>query len=112
MGISMLGNGQHTGAVCVKYCLRVGRDAAQTIMIYDRSWIGHDNTVIGLEDNRIADPGDGPGIMDVFMLQLGNNRVIISSRNWTRSRLIGRIWISQHIGRYLGRNVSEQYCKQ
>ena len=79
----MLDDGQHAGAICVKDRFCVGRDATQAIMIYDRSWVRHDNTIIGLEDNRIANPRDGPGIMDMFMLQIGNNRVVVSRGDGT-----------------------------
>ena len=105
----MLDQHEHTGTVSVQHRVGIGWDTIdRDTWVYERQWISADNGVIRLENQGIGQEIAGPEVMDVLLLQIGDNRIIIGRVNCAVVRLKSAPWISQPIGPDLYSQVNEQ----
>ena len=71
----------HAGAVGMDDGFSVSRNTVEVIpMANNGARIGSDNRAFCFEDERVGDPVGGPDIVDMFLLQVRNEKLKMSRR--------------------------------
>ena len=113
MRIVMLGENEDAGTVRVLYRSSVGRDTIDGKGRFGEcQGVGNNDTPVCLEHDGIAKQVGCPGVPNVLMLHVGDDRIVVCRGFETKRRLEGSRCVRQPIGRDMCTEINEEECEE